>query len=328
MNRVINGSIKCSFGQIATRHWNKDSGLPKIFMMHGWQDHLGIFERLNKMLCSNYEIFAWDMPGHGWSDYPQWPWTYGHHEHPKQAYEILERIKWDEFSLVAHSWAGNGMTPFVCMFPDRVQNYIILDAYGLITSNDDNFLFGQKLQMGLAFPPAEQTFDDEAKMRTREELKKRIMDGTTIPHDFVDEWMERGVRWNQTGQMGAFSRDIRMTTAMIIPAYNSVYMGALLERLETPTLKLNGTDSQQGKKLSACLNRSTKSLQKFSYIVLGVAWNPKNSFAFDDRVLEWQNRLDSLENVTVKTVTGNHHFFIDNYKITSKLIHDFIDSNK
>ena len=251
MNRVINGSIKCSFGQIATRHWNKDSGLPKIFMMHGWQDHLGIFERLNKMLCTNYEIFAWDMPGHGWSDYPQWPWTYGHHEHPKQAYEVLERIKWDEFSLVAHSWAGNGMTPFVCMFPDRVHNYIILDAYGLITSNDDNFIFGHKLQMELAFPRADQTFDDEAKMKPRDELRKRIMEGTTIPHDFVDEWMERGVRWNESGQMGSFSRDFRMTSAMIIPSYNSVYLGnALLDRLETPTLKLNGTDSQQGKKLA------------------------------------------------------------------------------
>ena len=247
MNRVINGSIKCSFGQIATRHWNKDSGLPKIFMMHGWQDHLGIFERLNKILCSNYEIFTWDMPGHGWSDYPQWPWTYGHHEHPKQAFEVLERIKWDEFNLVAHSWAGNGMTPFVCMFPDRVQNYIILDAYGLITSNDDNFIFGQKLQMGIAFPHADQTFDDESKMKPRDELRKKVMEGTTIPHDFVDEWMERGVRWNQSGQMGQFSRDFRMTTAMIIPAYNSVYLGdVLLDRLETPTLKLNGTDSGQG----------------------------------------------------------------------------------
>merc|ERR1712147_576473 len=100
--------------------------------------------------------------------------------------------------------------------------------------------------MAQAFPRADQTFNDEAKMRTRDELRDRIKEGTTIPNDFVDAWMERGVRWNHSGQMGAFSRDIRMTGAMIIPAYNSVYLGnSLLDRLETPTLKLNGTDSQQ-----------------------------------------------------------------------------------
>merc|ERR1711962_946148 len=276
-------------------------------MMHGWQDHLDIFERLNKKLCLNYEIFSWDMPGHGWSDYPQWPWTYGHHEHPKQAYEVLERIKWDEFNLVVHSWAGNGMTPFVCMFPDRVQNYIILDAYGIITSNDDNFIFGQKLQMELAFPSVEQTDvdDDETKLRSRDELRKRIIEGTSIPEDFVDKWMERGVRWNKSGQMGTFSRDFRMTTAMIIPSYNSVFLGdILLDKLETPTLKLNGSESIQG-----------------------VVWNPKNEFVFDNKAQDWKTRFENHENVTVKTVPGDHHFFINNYKITSKIIHDFIDSN-
>ena len=67
---------------------------------------------------------------------------------------------------------------------------------------------------------------------------------------------------------------------------------------------------------------------KITISIQGVVWNPKNSFAFDERVKEWQTRLDSLDNVTVKTVSGDHHFIIDNYEITSKLIHDFIDSNK
>ena len=131
MNRIVKeGVLNCSFGKIAYKHWHSGSNLPKLFLMHGWQDHLGVFDPIIDNLNDQYEVFAWDMPGHGRSDFPQWPWTYGHSEQSSLAFEILKKIKWDEYSLVAHSWAANGMTPFVNMFPDQVQNYIVLDAYG------------------------------------------------------------------------------------------------------------------------------------------------------------------------------------------------------
>lgn len=174
-----------------------------------------------------------------------------------------------------------------------------------MTSNDENFLFAQKLSFENSFPHAERPSTKET-LKTREELKCRILKGSTIPPDFVDEWMKRGVTWSECGQFGRFSRDFRMTTAMILPLYNSVFLNQiLLDGLQTPTLKLNGTESQQG-----------------------VIWDPKNEMVFDKNVVDWVTRFDQLENVTVRSVPGNHHFFIDNHETTSQLIINFINSYK
>ena len=78
----------------------------------------------------NFELFAFDYPGHGRSDHVSWPWNYGHSEQLKIIHEIKHKLKWSEMSIVAHSWAGNSLTPYVCMYPDQVTHYIMLDAYG------------------------------------------------------------------------------------------------------------------------------------------------------------------------------------------------------
>ena len=45
MNRIVEGSLKCSFGKMAFRHTNPGSDLPKVLMCHGWQDHLDVFKK-------------------------------------------------------------------------------------------------------------------------------------------------------------------------------------------------------------------------------------------------------------------------------------------
>ena len=153
MNRIVEGSLKCSFGKMAFRHTNPGSDLPKVLMCHGWQDHLDVFKKglqvfewktryfspralkstlvrpLSKHL-DNFELFAFDYPGHGKSDHVTWPWNYGHSEQLKIIHEIKHKLNWSEMSIVAHSWAGNSLTPYVCMYPDQVTHYIMLDAYG------------------------------------------------------------------------------------------------------------------------------------------------------------------------------------------------------
>ena len=151
MNRIVEGSLKCTFGNMAFRHTNPGSNLPKILMCHGWQDHCDVFKKGLKFLAfqtlkksivcqtlirplsehlQNFELFAFDYPGHGRSDHATWPWNYGHSEQLKIVHEIKHKLKWKEMSILAHSWAGNSLTPYVCMYPDQVTHYIILDAHG------------------------------------------------------------------------------------------------------------------------------------------------------------------------------------------------------
>jgi len=152
---------------MAFRHTNPGSNLPKILMCHGWQDHCDVFKPLSEHL-QNFELFAFDYPGHGRSDHATWPWNYGHSEQLKIVHEIKHKLKWNEMSILAHSWAGNSLTPYVCMYPDQVTHYIILDAHGLITAKDENFLtvYRQSLETSI------EEHVPSKKMRPREELRQ------------------------------------------------------------------------------------------------------------------------------------------------------------
>lgn len=76
MNRVAqSGIMKCSWGSVAYKHWNKGSP-KKVFLMHGWLDNLGVYEPLVANLSSKYELFAFDLPGHGRSDHVKVQFAY------------------------------------------------------------------------------------------------------------------------------------------------------------------------------------------------------------------------------------------------------------
>jgi len=244
MNRIVEGAIKSSFGAVAYRHTNAGSTLPKMLLCHGWQDHLGIFEPLSKHLNDRFELFAFDYPGHGRSDHVTWPSNYGHSEQLKLVHEIRHHLKWDEMSIVAHSWAGNSLTPYVCMYPEAITHYVMLDAYGLITARDENFLAIYRASLDTAIEP----HHPSERMRPREELRERVKRGTTIPESFIDAWIERACVFDEDGSNGRFVRDIRMTGPMIVPWYMSTMLKPemLIDSLQTPTLKIIGSESKQG----------------------------------------------------------------------------------
>jgi len=145
------------------------------------------------------------------------------------------------------------------------------------------------------------------KEKPRAELRSRLQQGSTIPDEFIDQWMERGVVWSPDGTRGRFARDYRMTSPMIMPWYNSAFLNPeiLLEHFTAPVLKICGENSN-----------------------LGLDWSPKNEMVFDRDVVEWVTKFDELENVKLKYLPGNHHFFVTSAESikTAKLIHDFIDN--
>ena len=145
------------------------------------------------------------------------------------------------------------------------------------------------------------------KEKPRSELRKRLQERSTLPEEFLDKWMERGVAWSEDGNAGRFARDFRMTSPMILPWYTSSFLNPdiLLNNLTVPVLKICGTESN-----------------------LGVDWSPKNSMVFDESVVEWVEKFDKLENVKLCYLPGNHHFFVTAAESakTAELIHDFIDN--
>lgn len=117
----------------------------RAVFLHGWMDNLGLFEPLISHLKRNdVEIFAADLPGHGFSDHVSWPWNYSHSELPKYVFEILERMNYTKYHYVGHSFSGSSITPSLAVSSDEVQSYTILDSHGVLTVRDDTYIKSQR----------------------------------------------------------------------------------------------------------------------------------------------------------------------------------------
>ena len=117
----------------------------------------------------------------------------------------MNELCWGEYHVVAHSFAGNSITPYLASCQDDVLSYVIMDAYGLITVPDDNFVMLQKKKLDAARAKYRKT---EGKYLERKELRRRL-EKSTLPKEFQDLWMERGVCWNEKQTAGYFRRDTR-----------------------------------------------------------------------------------------------------------------------
>ena len=92
------------------------------------------------------------------------------------------------------------------------------------------------------------SFDIEnAKTYDKADLLER-MKKSTVPKEFLNLWMERGVNWVEGSDetRGHFSRDIRLNGAMLIPNYSSAMLKpeVLLDHYSTPTVRILGKDSE------------------------------------------------------------------------------------
>ena len=80
-----------------------------------------------------------------------------------------------------------------------------MDAYGLITVPDDNFVMLQRKKLDAS---RLKYTKNEGKYLERKELRRRL-EKSTLPKEFQDLWMERGVNWNENQTAGYFRRDTR-----------------------------------------------------------------------------------------------------------------------
>ena len=55
--------------------------------------------------------------------------------------------------------------------------------------------------------------------------------------------------------------------------------------------------------------------------------DPLISFIYEEGVLDWVKKFDDLENVSVKILPGNHHFFLPYAKETAKIINELWEEN-
>jgi len=126
--------LKVLWGRINVRTWRPLDGAglngPKILLAHGYSDSAGCFTQVVKNLPSDWNIAAFDFPGHGDSSFPDSIFP-PHDLNLRTIGHVVEHLGWEQFHLVGHSMGGNLSSAYNILFPEQLKSLSILDVPGI-----------------------------------------------------------------------------------------------------------------------------------------------------------------------------------------------------
>ncbi|VEN38548.1 unnamed protein product, partial [Callosobruchus maculatus] len=120
-------SIPVPWGHLAGRWWEPYDMRP-ILAVHGWQNNLGVFNRLIPLLKNDIGVLTFDLPGHGLSS--RLPLgVYYHFTHYLLCIDyIREYMHWDTISLLGHSMGGMLTGTYTLMNSGKIDFTICVDG--------------------------------------------------------------------------------------------------------------------------------------------------------------------------------------------------------
>lgn len=119
-------SIPSTYGHIAGLEWGPSDGKP-VLALHGWMDNANSFEPLVHYLPANLHIVAFDFAGHGLTSHLGPGAYYTSLSFMADILQVVYYLKWEKFSIIAHSMGAIVAITFTAHFQDRIENLITLD---------------------------------------------------------------------------------------------------------------------------------------------------------------------------------------------------------
>ncbi|MEO5626136.1 MAG: alpha/beta hydrolase [Dokdonella sp.] len=121
--------IKFPNATLAVKCWG-DPALPPLLALHGWLDNAGSFDRLAPQLANNNRIVALDLRGHGRSSHaPNGVW-YHYVDYFEEIRSTLDYFGWERSDLLGHSLGGTLASLFAALYPERVNELLLIEALG------------------------------------------------------------------------------------------------------------------------------------------------------------------------------------------------------
>lgn len=98
---------------------------PTIVLLHALGDQRGTWDSVTPMLAERFRVVAFDLRGHGDSD---WPGTYGFQLMCDDILDALDRLGLDKVTLLGHSMGGVVCYRAAIRHPERVERLVVEDA--------------------------------------------------------------------------------------------------------------------------------------------------------------------------------------------------------
>lgn len=109
-------------------HYVRQGNGPSVVLLHGsegfWQDFKAVIE----LLAGQYDVIAFDRPGHGYSDAPRAS-DCAPDAQAALIHDALLQMGVSRPLLVGHSWSGTLMLAYALMYPQEVTGLTLLGGW-------------------------------------------------------------------------------------------------------------------------------------------------------------------------------------------------------
>lgn len=106
-----------------------DQAAPPVILVHGGRDQKRSWDWTAKRLAEQYCVYAYDLRGHGQSDWVN-DGDYGVMDHVYDLASLVDEIGADSVRLVSHSLGGNIAIRYAGLFPKKVEKLIAIEGLG------------------------------------------------------------------------------------------------------------------------------------------------------------------------------------------------------
>ncbi len=103
-------------------------GFP-FLILHGWGGSCDSWKKVIEILEKEFKIACLDFPGFGKSSFPPAAWSLN--DFSNLVKKFTEKIGFEEFFLLGHSFGGRVAIKFVNFFPEKVKKLILISSAGI-----------------------------------------------------------------------------------------------------------------------------------------------------------------------------------------------------
>ncbi len=190
-----------------------------VLLLHGWGCTTEHFRPIISDMQESYRLTVIDFPGHGKSGRPPEPWGVG--DYAKCVKDVLQQLKIEKCSLIAHSFGGRVSLHLAAHHPEMIDKMVLTGCAGL---------------------KKPQTEEQKKRSEAFQRKKKQLQNLQKLPlvGKMAEKAMEKLRRQYGSADYNALDEEMRKTFVKVI----GEDLSPLLSKIQASTLLVWGEKDQ------------------------------------------------------------------------------------